>query len=238
MKPTANYFTFAGKNSRDFRVYISGFGTYNAPNRVYSSYEVPGRNGDLLVDEKRFENVDLTYPAFIFEDMPANIEGLRNYLLSLTGYQRLEDTYHPNEYRMAVYMEGLEADVSQRHEASTFDLTFHCKPQRFLKDGERVRTLTANGSIQNPTRFESKPLIRVYGAGVLGIGSQSVTISQADVYTDIDCEMMDCYKETVNKNSLVTFTDYNFPTLKPGVNNISLGTGITKVEITPRWWEV
>ena len=96
-------------------------------------------------------------------------------------------------------------------------------------------TFTSNGSIENPTEFESKPLLRVYGTGTLGIGSQSITISQADVYTDIDCEMMDCFKGTANKNANVSFSDYNFPTLMPGTNGISL-TGITKVEITPRWW--
>ncbi len=230
------YFTFAGKNCLDFKTYIGGQGTYSAPARVYSSYEIPGRNGELLVDEKRYENIDLSYPAFIFEDMQTNIVGLRNYLLSLKGYQRLEDTYHPDEYRMAVYKEGLSVGVDQRHEFSSFEIVFNCKPQRFLKSGERIITLTSNGSITNPTLFESKPLIRVYGTGTLGIGSQSVTISQADGYTDIDCEMMDCYKGTASKNEYVTFTDYNFPVLQPGVTNFSLGTGITQVDITPRWW--
>lgn len=238
MNSTVNYFTFAGKSSREFKVYISGFGTYDAPARVYSSYEVPGRNGDLIVDEKRFENIDLKYPAFIYEGLPINIEGLRNYLLSLTGYQRLEDTYHPDEYRLAVYKEGLEADINQRHDFGEFDLIFNCKPQRFLKSGEKVTTLTSSGSVFNPTMFESKPLLRVYGSGILGIGSQSITISNADEYTDIDCEMMDCFKGTANKNSNVTFTDYNFPVLKPGTNNFQLNSGITKVEITPRWWRL
>ena len=238
MNSTVNYFTFAGKSSREFKVYISGFGTYDAPARVYSSYEVPGRNGDLIVDEKRFENIDLKYPAFIYEELPINIEGLRNYLLSLTGYQRLEDTYHPDEYRLAVYKEGLEADINQRHDFGEFDLIFNCKPQRFLKSGEKVMTLTSSGSVFNPTMFESKPLLRVYGSGILGIGSQSITISNADEYTDIDCEMMDCFKGTANKNSNVTFTDYNFPVLKPGTNNFQLNSGITKVEITPRWWRL
>lgn len=234
----SNYFTFAGKNSQDFKVYISGQGTYNAPARVYTSFEIPGRSGDLLIDEKRFENIDLTYPAFIFKDMPSNIEGLRNYLLSLNGYQRLEDTYHPDEYRMAVYKDGLDATIDQRHEFASFDLTFHCKPQRYLKLGERVSTFTSSGSIYNPTYQEAKPLIRVYGSGIVDIGTSIITISSANVYTDIDCDMMDCYKDTMNRNSYVTFSDYNFPTLKPGETNITLGTGITKVEITPRWWEV
>lgn len=233
-----NYFTFADKSCKDFDVYISGQGTYDAPARVYSSYEIPGRNGDLYVDEKRFSNIDLTYPAFIFDDMDANLQGLRSFLLSRTGYQRLEDTYHPDEFRMAVYREEIEASVDQRHEVTTFDITFNCKPQRFLKLGEKVITLTASGSIRNPTEFESKPLLRVYGNGILGIGSQSITLANTTDYTDIDCEMMDCFKGTENRNAKVTFTNHNFPVLTPGINNFSLGSGITKVEITPRWWRL
>ena len=234
------YFTFAGRNSQDFKVYISGQGTYNAPARVYTSYEVPGRNGDLLVDEKRYENIELTYPAFIYQDMRNNIDGLRNFLLSQKGYQRLEDTYHPDEYRMAYYEDGLDdVEIDPRHEFASFDLTFKCKPQRFLKSGERVITLTAAGSVYNPTPHPSKPLIRVYGKGQLGIGSQTITIgSNAGTYTDIDCEMMDCYQGTYNRNGTVTFTDYNFPVLNAGTTNFSLGSGITKVEITPKWWRI
>lgn len=233
-----NYFTFADKSCKDFNVYVSGQGTYNAPARVYSTYNIPGRNGDLYIDEKRFENIDITYPAFIFEDMIENVEGLRNYLLSKVGYQRLEDTYNPDEFRMAIFSDGFDFEVDPRHEVSIFDITFHCKPQRFLKSGEKVYTLTSNGSIKNPTECDSKPLIRVYGNGVLGIGSQSITIAGTSGYTDIDCEMMDCFNGTENRNSKVTLTDYNFPVLKPGINNFSLGSGITKVEVTPRWWRL
>lgn len=236
-----NYFTFAGKNSQDFKVYISGQGTYNAPARVYSEYVIPGKSGSLLIDENRFEDVDLTYPAFIFEEMGANIEGLRNYLLSKSGYQRLEDTYHPDEYRLAVFKDGLEADVDQRHEFASFDLTFKCKPQRFLKSGERAITIASSSSpfvLKNPTDQASMPLIRITGTGTLQIGEYSVKVSQSQSYIDIDCEMMDAYNGTTNLNGKVVLTNYNFPKLLPGNNNIVIGSGISSVRITPRWWEV
>ena len=236
------YFTFAGKSSRDFKVYIGGQGTYNAPARVYTAYEVPGRSGDLFVDEKRYENIDVSYPAFIYQDMRNNLESFRNFLLSQVGYQRLEDTYHPDEYRMAVYKDGLEVGIDPRHEFTSFELTFNCKPQRFLKSGDQVVTLTSSGSIFNPTMFESKPIIRVYGDGQLGIGSNTITISpysgSAGRHIDIDCELMDCRYGTINYNANVTMTGYDFPTLKPGTNNFTLGNGITKIDITPRWWKL
>lgn len=199
---------------------------------------IPGRNGDLVGNEKRFENLELTYPAFIYTNFKQNIRDFRNFLLSLVGYHTLSDSYHPDEFRMALYEGEFEPDVTSKNDAGQFDIVFNCKPQRFLNSGTEVITLSASGSITNPTRFSSQPLLRVYGTGQLGVNSDTITISSADEYTDIDCEMMDCFKGLVNKNPFVSFTSYKFPVFESGQNNISLGSGITKVEITPRWWQL
>lgn len=37
---------------------------------------------------------------------------------------------------------------------------------------------------------------------------------------------------TVSKNG----TEHYFPTLEVGTNQVVLGTGVTKVEVVPRWW--
>ena len=91
--------------------------------------------------------------------------------------------------------------------------------------------------LENPTLFDALPFLRVYGTGILGINSHTITITAADVYTDIDCEMMDCFKGSANKNQYVQFSGNDFPTLEPGVNGFSF-SGITKVEVKPRWWSV
>lgn len=233
-----NYFTLNGVSSTTYGVYISGQGTFNAPARDYNIIPVPGRNGDLVGPEKRFQNGTLIYPAFIYSNFDTNIANFRNFLLSLVGYHDLIDTYHPNEIRKVLFKGPFDADVESKNDAGKLNIEFECKPQRFLASGNTKTTLTADGSISNPTQFASQPLLRVYGTGALGIGSQTITITQADVYTDIDCEMMDAFKGTANKNPYIELTDYNFPVLNPGTNNISLGTGITKVEITPRWWTI
>lgn len=233
-----NYFILNGVDSRDFGVYISGQGTFSAPRRSYNMIPVPGRNGDLVGNEKRFENLELTYPAFIYANFKQNIRDFRNFLLSQVGYQTLTDSYHPDEFRKVLYEGAFEPEVEPKNDAGSFEIVFNCKPQRFLNSGTQVTTLTASGSIINPTQFNSQPLLRVYGDGQLGIGSQTITISLSGTYTDIDCEMMDCFEGVYNRNNRVVFSDYNFPVFKPGINNISLGTGITRVEITPRWWQL
>ena len=235
-----NYFTLDGVDSRTFGVYISGQGTFSAPARPYEAQPVPGRNGDILTGGKRLENGTLTYPAFIVRDFENNIRGLRNFLLSRVGYVRLSDSYHPGEYRMVYYGEAFEPEVTERNNAANFELVFGCKPQRFLTSGEtaKVYTNSGSGTITNPTRFPSQPLIRVYGTGTVGIGSTTITITAADGYTDIDCAIMAAYKGTTNRNAYVQLNTLDFPTLPPGNTGISLSGGVTRVEITPRWWEV
>lgn len=228
-----NYLTFAGKNLREFGLYVNGTYTFSSPERSIQRIVVPGRNGTLTIDNDRFENIDVTYAAFIINGFRANIAGLRNYLSTAAGYRRLEESYHPEEYRMARFVSGLQVEATPALQEGNFTLTFDCMPQRYLKTGEIPVEYTANGSIYNRTLQDAKPLLRVWGNGTVGIGDATLTISETTAYTDIDCESMDAYYGATNRNSNISGT---FPVLKPGTNGIALGTGITKLQITPRWW--
>lgn len=231
-----NYFLFGGKSSRDFGVFLSGSGTYDAPERDVSLTEVPGRNGDLVFDNGRFKNVDLTYPAFLFQHFAENFSAFRNFLLSRTGYQRLEDTYHPDEYRMALFTGPLTPEMGSFLKEGSFEIKFNCKPQRFLKAGEEMQVFTKDGTIFNPTSFEARPLLRVYGTGTLGVGSETLSVSTHSYpYIDIDCDVMDAFYGSSNANGYLTLKSERFPVLSPGKNGVTL-TGFTKVEIVPRWW--
>ena len=231
-----HYLTFAGRSTHDFGIWISGESTFSAPERNVESQEVAGRNGSLLFDKGNFKNMTVKYPAFIKEGMPNKIRDFLNFAGSQIGYQRLEDTYHPYEYRMGRFKPNMTIDSSgYMNRSGKFTLEFDCKPQRFLKSGEEITTLEADGVILNRTLQNAKPLLRVYGtAGAIEIGAETIEISAIDDYVDIDCEIMDAYKGAVNCNGNISFTDDIV--LSPGDNNISLSGGITKIEITPRWF--
>ena len=231
-----NYLTFNNVSTKDYGVYISGLNTYNAPEKDVEIISIPGRNGDLTIDNGRYKNVDVSYPAFIYDNFDQNVEGLRNYLLSQNGYKRLEDTYHPEEFRLARYKGDFSAKMVDWLEAGEFDLAFDCYPQRFLKSGEQIITLTAAGYIFNEY-MTSKPLIRAYGTGTFTINGVSVQITTASGYTDIDCDLQEAYKDTLatNCNGNIVLSNGEFPELVPGENTITI-SGLTKLEITPRWW--
>lgn len=233
-----NHFIFGGHDSVAFGVYISGSGVFNAPKRSYSTFVIPGRNGELTMDNHRYENIELTYPAFAHDNFFESIAGLKAALLSATGYQRLEDSYYPEEYRRALFTGDLKIKPTKRLDAGEFDIKFDCDPRRFLKTGDIAQAITSGGHIENPTAFDSKPLIRVTGYGEMYVGEERIVIAQQYPYIDIDCEMMDCYHGTDNANAYVSFQSNDFPVLGPGRTGITYDGTITKVEITPRWWRL
>ena len=246
-----------GVDLSTFGVYISGAGTYSAPEKEYNWYDVPARNGAVLGYERRLSNIRVTYPCGIYTNFEQNISDLRNFLLSRDGLVRISDTYHTDEFRMGVYAGPFEPSVERKLDAGRLDLLFDCQPQRWLVSGETVinKTGTGNITVTNPTQFEAKPFLRVYGYGTVDFGGYytGTRILIADYgleYIDIDCESMNCYSGDTKLCEYVTFIEnatvagVDAPTLKPGVNNINFAdaTGFTgsmvSAKITPRWWEV
>jgi len=176
-------FTFDGTNSRTYGVYITGEGVFNAPERNVEMLDIAGRNGAFVLDKGNFNNIEVTYPASIATDNATDfaqaVSDLRNFLCSKVGYVRLEDDYNPNEYRMAIYKSGLEVSHDMLI-AGEFDLVFECKPQRYLTSGETATAVASGNSITNPTLFDAKPQLQVYGYGDINIGDSTITVSDGE----------------------------------------------------------
>ena len=229
-----HHFIFNGESSADFGVWISGGGTYNAPARDVEVEAIPGRNGTVSFDNGRFENVELSYPAFISRHFQPRIRDFRAFLCSQVGYKRLEDSYHPDEFRLAQFKSGLDVSAAVRNLAGTFEILFDCKPQRFLKSGEILTSYSSGSVIYNPTRFDALPLIICSGNGTISLNGTTITISGNSGEIYIDCDLQDAYLGTTNKNSYITS---DFPTLSPGENTLTY-SGVTDVQIMPRWWTI
>ena len=175
-----NSITFGNINSADYGIYISGEGVFDAPKRAVEMVNIPGRNGALVIDQGYYENIVVTYPAHNYEpemsDFKERLSDFRNALASQIGYQRLSDTFHPNEYRMAVFDEGLDINPIKYNTASQFDIKFDCKPQRFLTSGETETTVSSGGTLTNPTQYESSPLLKVEGYGNISFNDHNISI--------------------------------------------------------------
>lgn len=230
-----NFFVYDGKNSQDLGLLISGEKTYNSPSRDVTTVSIPGRSGDLIIDNRRYNNVEISYTVSFRKDVPEKTRALKAWLLSNAGYRRLEDTYQPEYFRLAAISNATAFEISINR-YGTAELIFNCNPFLFSKGGEQTVSIPASGGrIYNPEYFESQPIITVYGNGngVLSVNNINYNLSDIDGYVTINSDVGLAYKGTENKNSTVNFIE--FPTLQVGENIIDWTGGITKVEIIPRW---
>lgn len=140
--------------SADFGVYLSGTGTYNAPSRDVSYIAIPGRSQDIVHDNGRFNNVTITYPCFIYSnsqsDFNTKLSNFRNYVKKFVGWTKLQDSYHPDEYRMVNPDAEFTVDVTPDHRAGEFQLTLTAQPFRFTVLGSEINITDTSATLNHP----------------------------------------------------------------------------------------
>lgn len=157
-----SHFVLDGKASSDFGVGISGTGSWTTPTREIETAKIPGRFGSLLTYVGAWQNVEVTYPAFMSRRFDLKFDAFAEWWNAHTdNYYELSDTYHPGYYRMARPISELNPHVGTINRSGSFDLKFSCKPQKFLRDGKNARNIPHTGQVtlHNPTMYDAYPLI-------------------------------------------------------------------------------
>ena len=231
---------YGGESSTDYGIVVSEAPSFDKPVRKNTVNKIPGRNGAVIFQEDAYEDVTRSYKAWIAdyarEDLVSAVSDFTAWLYSKKGYQRLEDNFEPDIYRLA-YFDGGENITNELTQYGSTVIRFTCRPERFLKEGEKEITVSNGDSIYNPTRFESKPLIYIEGSGEIHVSIKGTTIvANVDDYIYIDCERMNAYRlGTENKNGEISGT---FPVIVPGTNGIGITGSATKVVLVPRYFTI
>lgn len=234
-------FYLDGVDAKEVGIRLQKAIEFAAASPVVENKTVPGRNGDLLIYTGAYKNRKGEAECFALkENVISSIGEINNFLFSQLGYRRLECSNDPDHFWLAKVTNSARIEQRMRMLAP-FEITFDCKPQRFLISGETPFEYLEPSFIINPTQFPAKPVIVVYGtgAGNLVVGGTVVQIKELEDEIILDCEMMNAYRQVgegapENKNSCIYAPE--FPELLPGENIVSWDGGITSVKITPRWW--
>lgn len=237
--------TFNGTTSESLGLIVQFIPSYEFPEREYQAVNIPGRNGDLVLDKGSYRNVERTYSfAKIFQNGETFIDQANKiiaWLNSAKGYARLQDTYEPQYYRMAYYSNP--GNLSNFYDTATLlDVTFICKPERWLISGEEFVTKTTGQTITNETDYDSNPVIKVNvnanTTATVAIGDYSMTIGPFESATEItiDCENKECYSGNTLLNSKVSLSNGKFPVLPGKAETTITLTNVSSFQIQPRWW--
>lgn len=168
-------FEFNGKSTEDFGLVIQTSPEYTYPARDVTSTHIPGRSGDVHTDNGSYKNVTRTYSlAKMFryneQNLYTNAEQVIAWLHSAKGsYARLTDDFDKNVFRKAAFYSN--GSISNLYdEGMAFNVTFDCKPQRYLLSGElpveialtdysNERENGKTGKIENIYYFDALPSI-------------------------------------------------------------------------------
>ncbi len=237
-------FSLNGVKASEFGIILT-----SAPEDVYAERDVteisiPGRSGDLIIDNGRYKNKKIPYECCLIpvteKTLRESVDDAMGYFRQFSGYVRVEDDFHPDVFRMATTELPVNLE-SLMEKAGVFSLQLNFKPQRYLKSGESAFEFTEASFLINPTRFPAKPLITVYGIGPgeLTVGTVTVKILALEDQVVLDCDTQNAYRQPgeggiENKNSTIFAPE--FPELSPGANTITWTGDITSVHIIPRWW--
>ncbi len=239
---TNHYITYNGTSSKSLGIYVSRGSCFDAAAPDYVSYQIPGRNGDLQINNDRYLNIDVTYPVFIPGGFESSVQAVRNWMRSADGYANLLDTFDPTHYRMARGKDVLTFEPTAQNRGANFTLVFDCKPQRFITSAYNQVTVTTGDTLVNPTQYTALPRFQVDGvttgatltvANSLGTVTMTATRNRSNS-SYIDCENCNIYAGSINLNDLFSG---DFPVFTAG-NNVVTFSGITSVKVRPRYWEL
>ncbi len=239
-----SYFTYNGRSSADFGLHIEKKDVFSAPEYDAEFISIPGRSGDIINPNRRFANIKVTYTVFLARK---NTAALASVLRDIKGwlysepdrYHEITDSYDAEYFRYGVISGNLDIE-EQLNKIGCFTVIFNCKPYKYSFAGQEVLASgTKRLSVTNPTAFESRPYIKIYGSGAVtlnvssGNSTNSWMISEVDEYIEIDSELMNCFKGTVLKNDIVI--GEGFPVLKSGENLIACAGNVQRFEVVARW---
>lgn len=223
-----DYLIFGTVDSRDYGIEVFFKDVDRTPKRVYKSIDVPGRNGAVLIDENRYEDVPVAYDCIALLD--ADRQAFVNALAAQIGYKRMQDSFNGDEFYSAVFDGDVDPNITKDRAQSTFSIYFTRTPQRYLISGETKMTLESGDVLINPTLFESSPVLEAEGYGDIGIGIETVTIQNAQLgeiqissaastaSVTLDTTNLNTGDSITNKSTTQPYVDITLKTSTPSIS--------------------
>lgn len=249
-------FIFNGISAASLGLGIERYPAIPMPRKKITALSIPGRSGELHVDEGGLENVVIRYeiwwknPKIDNFNTSVHARKVTRWLYGAPVGARLEDTYNPGVFRTATFLGGVDIeDIMGRF--GRVVLEFSCSPQKwFAGPHEQGATFTYNGFdiaglLDNPTPYPTKPLIRIIGSigGRLSIGDSGMTLRFPGMDTHefwIDCEEMECWEvvdgQEVSSNAWIDSLD--FIQIMPGTNEVKFPNSFKSVTIWTRAYDL
>jgi len=244
-------FKFKGKRSDEMHLIIENNVGFASPERDLEFIAIPGRDGELIIDNKRYGSVTRTIPCVL--SLPKD-ESVEHVATKIGNWLNVDHQYHdfhwaedPEFVYRAMFYESFNLQRVIRR-FGRLVLNFKMHPIKYLKSSLVERSVASGFNLHNPLTLPSKPIIKIVGHGDMRIriNDQEVVLSRIEEGGVI----IDSENQTVTTldgrwsqaRHLVT---YPFPVLEVGNNVITYQADnslrlsrIDSVSIVPRFGEL
>ena len=227
------YLIFRGVSTESLtNVYVSKMPSHKKASMRFTEYYVKGRDGALHVDEG-FANYDIEV-RLVCVKASNTARQLVNAWADGTGKLISSDDL------TKAYKASVKEEIEWTRVAAnggyydTARIVFNCQPCMY-EAVDTVSVFTADGTLLNPGSADAFPLIAVEGDGntTVTIAGSEITIEAITPSVPV---YIDCENGYVYTASGATEMRGELPYFPVGEqSDIVLGTGATKVTITPHW---
>jgi phage-related protein len=218
---------FKGVSSADYDVVVRLLPRLSSPEERISEVVVPGRDGHFTLVDGGNEGLDVRVECTMLDYTKRD---------AIFAWLRGAGDLISSEWQTRRYKARVASKIEPERVVpgvKEFLVTFRCQPYLYEASPD-VEELTSTGTIENLGTAASLPLIKVYGEGSVTIGGTTIDVvaTVGEDHVVIDCEAQECYYGASSRNSKVSG---GFPTIPVGTSAVTIGTGVTKVEITGNW---
>ena len=235
-------FILNGVHSSEFGAVIQSRPQINVPNRRRIRFSIPGSDGEYVIDDEAYDNSEMELNIAIKGpdyDTAKKYKDILSGILSSVGYVSFTPYFDPDvEYYVFL---GSELEYSQNgyyDDLYVIRAVFSVRPYKHLIAHTPYKA-SKDVMVNNPFEYSSNPKINIKGSGngILNVNGIEYIFKNVDDSIVVDSETKNAYKESgssiLNRNDRMYTID--FPTLKPGMNTISISGGFTSFTVEPRW---
>lgn len=216
-------FTFNDITSESLDIIVKKMPLVPRAERNIESISIVGRNGNFHVDNKNYIS-----KSYTIDCIAKNKEKIDDICKTFVGTHKLKLSKYPNRYWNATIKNQIDFDVYLNY-LNEFPLQFELDPIGYSVE-EVIEDINTSSSINVGGNVEVYPIITIIGTGNLTINGYPLQVLESNI--TIDCDLMQCFNEEIAKNDKVILDE--FPILNVGINDITLGEGISNVIIKYR----
>ena len=231
-------FTYKGKTSKEMGLRVLNDLEFVSPVRDVDLIQVPGRDGDLIMDNGRFNSVVRSVPCILEvenSDIETRINEINNWLATDVNFHDFEWKDN-SEFKYLAKVEDsvVSSRLLSRLGNTTIDFRLH--PIKYLKSSLVPRVVASGEMVVNPFTIPAKPILEIRGVGdiTVSINQQELVlrgIGNGGCIVDTESQTI---TDLTGTRTLFEFMYSGFPVLAPGNNVITFGTNVESILVTPR----